>query len=105
MKAEVITGICGHKVTIEANMRPSGTIKLSINSDCKSIQMYSEKLAEIKTMDACKPPHENPLYLAATCLTPNCPIPCAALNLIWIEMGMISKRLALQNKIEIAFIE
>lgn len=89
---------CGktHRVTV--SMRDDGNMDVEIESNCKKVQEYAEKLQMITMDDAvdfCKSkindPELRPL-LSVPCL-----VPTAIFDAAWMELGMLSKNLC--NKV------
>ncbi len=97
-KVRVHSGICGFETTIEAHDNGSGVVEIRIESQCKSVQTYAEKLRSATTDDLVDWNGSKVIDLAAkTGLTTTCLIPTAVFNVCWVEMGMISRKLALDK--------
>lgn len=89
-KAEINAGICGFKTTVLAQSNSSGTIHLTIESDCKAVCKLADQLQEVEPFKEAfwrKGPvtHE----LAPKCLThPACPVPSGIIKAIEVEAGL-----------------
>ncbi len=97
-KVTVQSGICGFETTIEARDIGSGEVDIKILSQCKSVQTYAEKLRSATTDDLVDWKGSKVIALAAeTGLTTTCLIPTAVFNVCWVEIGMISRKLAMDK--------
>jgi hypothetical protein len=101
-KVIVNPGICGFNATIEA-VYSGGVVRLQIDSECKDIKKLAETLPEVSSQDlrSSKSFTENKIYKnAARCIRHfSCPIPCAIMKAIEVELG-----LALKKNVTITFI-
>jgi hypothetical protein len=90
--------ICDHKTLIDADVQPDGTVKVRIRSTCKDVRDYGRHLGVVGPDDYLQADGSKIMQLATQChLTPTCLIPAAVFNVVWIEVGNISKRHALAN--------
>jgi hypothetical protein len=97
-KVTVQSGICGFETTIEAKATGSGVVEIKIESQCKSVQTYAEKLLSATTEDLTDWEGSKVIELAGkTGLTTTCLIPTAVFNVCWVEIGMISRKLAMDK--------
>ena len=97
-KVNVQSGICGFETSIEARDLGNGEVEINIVSQCKSVQTYAEKLRSASMDDLTDWPGSKVLDLAAkTGLTTTCLIPTAVFNVCWVEMGLISRKLAMDK--------
>jgi hypothetical protein len=97
-KVMVKSGICGFETVIEAHDTGSGVVEIKIESQCKSVQTYAERLRSATTDDLVDWNGSKVLSLAAeTGLTTTCLIPTAVFNVCWVEIGMISRKLAMDK--------
>jgi hypothetical protein len=92
--------ICGKKVTVTAEKNPSGKIAMVVESDCEHLQTLNENLREVGMEDACMGFDQNPIYISAreSNLTPTCLVPCAIVNAVWVELGLISRSMTQNEK-------
>jgi len=91
--------ICDHKTLIDADAQPDGTVKVRIRSTCKDIRDYGRHLGSVGPDDYIQTEDSKIMKLATQChLTPTCLVPAAVYNVVWVEVGNISKRHALANK-------
>lgn len=97
-KVKVQSGICGFETTIEARDIGSGIVEIKIESQCTGVQAYAEKLRSATTEDLVDWNGSKVLDLAAkTGLTTTCLVPTAVFNVCWVEIGMISRKLAMDK--------
>jgi hypothetical protein len=90
--------ICDHETIIEAERSGEETL-VRINSDCKTVQGYAERLKMVSTSDLMDLEGSKIIKMASESgLTPTCLVPVAVYNACWMEQGLISKRLAIQKK-------
>jgi len=95
---KVAAPLCSHDTTIQATDRGDGSVGIRIESDCKSVQHYATLLQEANMKDITEWKDSKILDLADKAgLTTTCFVPTAVINCCWVEMGMISKRLAVQK--------
>jgi hypothetical protein len=98
-KVRVDMSICDHKTLIDADAQPDGTVKIRIRSTCKDIRDYGRHLGSVGPDDYIQIEGSKIMELATQChLTPTCLVPAAVFNVVWMEVGMISKRHALKEK-------
>lgn len=94
-KTSTEMNLCDKCSTITAETQDDGTIKIIIDSNCEKIKKYAERIGCISMEDAMT--FENSKVIdpdvregiCTPCLTPN-----AIFYASWMEMGMISKKLA-----------
>ncbi len=87
--------LCSHDATIRATDLGDGSVKVEIDSDCKSVQHYATLLKEASMDDLTSWEGSKVLQLAGSAgLTTTCLVPTAVFNCCWVEMGLISKSLA-----------
>ncbi len=97
-KVTVQSAICGFQTTIEACDNGSGEVEIKIESQCKSVQQYGQMLRSATTDDLVEWSGSKVLAFAAQAgLTTTCLVPTAVFNACWVEIGMISRRLALDK--------
>jgi hypothetical protein len=98
-KVRVDMTICAHKTIIEATAQEDGTVMVKIKSTCKDVRDFAKMLPALGPEDYTSLQNSKVLDLAAhSRLTPTCLIPTAIFNVVWMEVGMISKRHALKEK-------
>ncbi len=98
-RVRVDMSICDQKTLIDATQQPDGTIKVKIRSTCKDVRDYGRNLGVVGPDDYIQAEGSKIMQLATKChLTPTCLVPAAVYNVVWIEVGNISKRHALANK-------
>ncbi len=87
-------------VTAEKN--PSGKIAITVESDCEDLQVLSQNLKEVGMEDACRGFDQNPIYMSAreANLHPTCLVPCAIVNAVWVELGLISRSMTQDEKMK-----
>ena len=104
-KVEVDSRICGHTTVIEAE-KEGKIIHIDIQTSCKSISDFSNKLGSLTMEDFYS--YNNRVHgVAAECqLHPACLVPCGIFNAGRIEAKLIARSLALREKeISIKFLE
>lgn len=91
--------ICGKKIMVIAEKNQSGNVAIKVDSDCEHLQMLSQNLKEVGMECACMGFDQNPIYISAreSNLTPTCLVPCAIVNAVWVELGLISRSMT-QNE-------
>jgi len=106
-KVRVDVPICAHKTTVVARDKGDGTVEIDIESDCPNVARYARLLRSANMDDLVEWKDNRLIQLASDAgLTPTCLVPTAVFNCCWMELGMISKRLALdQGPLCIRFIE
>jgi hypothetical protein len=98
-KVRVDMTICDHKTLIEAEAQEDGTVKVRIRSTCRDVRDFAKGLGPLGPEDYTSLQNSKIMDLAAhSRLTPTCLIPTAIYNVVWEEVGMISKRHALKEK-------
>jgi hypothetical protein len=91
--------ICSHKTLIEAVAQEDGTVKVKIRSTCKDVRDFAKRLGPLGPEDYVDNTNSKIVQSAIDArLTATCLIPTAVFNVIWVEVGMISKSLALKEK-------
>jgi hypothetical protein len=91
--------ICDHKTLIDADAQEDGTVKVRIRSTCRDVRDFAKGLGPIGPEDYTSLQSSKIMELAAhSRLTPTCLVPTAIFNVVWMEVGMISKRHALKEK-------
>ncbi len=87
--------LCSHGALIRATDRGDGSVKIDIESDCKSVQHYATLLTGASMDDLTNWEESKVLSLAGSAgLTTTCLVPTAVFNCCWVELGLISKSLA-----------
>jgi hypothetical protein len=98
-RVRVDMSICDHKTLIDAVQQPDGMVKVRIRSTCKDVRDYGRNLGMVGPEDYIQAEGSKITELATRChLTPTCLVPAAVFNVVWVEVGNISKRHALANK-------
>jgi len=99
-QVSVDTPICGKKTMVRVEKNPSGKVAITVASDCEHLQMLKEHLREVGMEDACMSFDKNPIYISAieSKLTPTCLVPCAIMNAVWVEFGLISRSMTQDEK-------
>ena len=98
-KVRVDMTICSHKTIIEAIAQEDGMVKVRIKSTCRDVRDFAKMLPLLGPEDYTSLQDSKVMDLAAhSRLTPTCLIPTAIFNAVWMEVGMISKSLALKEK-------
>lgn len=100
-KVLVHPGICGFDAFLEAKASES-IVKLHIESECEDVKNLSRILTEVSKQDWMNTKgFANKLYEFVARYTRHlsCPIPCAIMKVIEVELG-----LALKKDVEIKFI-
>ncbi|CAB1078268.1 hypothetical protein D1AOALGA4SA_6023 [Olavius algarvensis Delta 1 endosymbiont] len=91
----VDSGICGFACRIKAWKTEKRAVGLAISeSECRQIQQFSQRLANLTLRDVFAPISRNPVYLAAekTGCHPSCPIPPAVLKAAEVALEMALPR-------------
>ncbi|MHC1565279.1 MAG: DUF6951 family protein [Candidatus Syntropharchaeales archaeon] len=97
--------ICGYKAAIRAE-KSGGSIKIDIESDCEHVTQFAEALGEIEMKDVMHISNNKIMEVAGKYLTPSCLVPCGIINAARLELGLISRSLALKKgDLRIAFEE
>lgn len=106
-KVEVDARICSHRTVIEATDTGDGNMRVSIDTDCPSVQTYGGLISELAPGDYSDWSDSKVWEMAAQAgLTTTCLVPVALINACWVESGMMSKRLAIkESPICIHFLE
>ena len=98
-KVRVDMSICSHKTLIEATAQDDGTVKVRIRSTCRDVRDFAKRLGPVGPDDYVDTRNSKIVQAASDArLTATCLIPTAVFNVIWVEVGMISKNLALKEK-------
>ena len=99
-KVSVDTPICGKKTIVTAEKNSSGKIAIAIASDCEHLQTLNENLKEVGMEGGCMGFDQNPIYVSAreSNLTPTCLVPCAIMNAVWVECGLMSRSMTQDEK-------
>jgi hypothetical protein len=87
---EIHSGKCGFRTSVEA-LDSDDKCKLTIQSDCESIQALAQKLTEVDPFQEISYRGEGPLTLkkAAECrLHPACPVPAGIIKTIEVACGL-----------------
>ncbi len=98
-KVRVEMPICSHKTLIDADALDDGTVKVRIRSTCKDVRDFAKRLGPLGPEDYVEIRGSKIFQSAIDArLTPTCLVPTAVFNVVWMEVGMISKSLALKEK-------
>lgn len=90
--------ICDNETIIIVNDLREGKVAIEIESDCPNIMRFAEMLTEADMRDLTDFEDNRILDLAAQAgLTTTCLVPAAVFNCAWVELGMMSKRLAMKK--------
>lgn len=91
--------ICSHKTQIYADLQDDGSVKVRFNSTCQAVREFAERLDHLLPADYLSFKDSNLMRLVSESnLTPTCLIPAGIYNVVWMEVGMISKRYAQKAK-------
>ena len=88
-KAEIFSGICGFKTTVEVSM--NGSCNISIKSECKSIQKLAESLKDINPFEEISFRGKGPKTFRMAskyCDHPACPVPVGIIKAIEVAAGL-----------------
>lgn len=97
-KVKVDVPICAHETTVTARDKGDGTVEIDIESDCPNVAHYARLLRSANMDDLVEWKDNRLLQLASQAgLTTTCLVPTAVFNCCWAEVGMISKRLAMDK--------
>ncbi|MCU0861197.1 MAG: hypothetical protein MUE65_02635 [Methanomassiliicoccales archaeon] len=97
-KVTVEAAICSHSTEIVARDIGEGRVALEIVSDCPNVAMYAEMLTEADMHDLTEWEGNRVLDLAGKAgLTTTCLVPAAIFNCAFVELGMMSKGLAMEK--------
>jgi hypothetical protein len=88
--------ICGFKATIKAE-KEGGSVKIDITSDCDHVMKFAEALGDLEMKDVMHIRDNRIMKVAGNYLTPSCLVPCGIMNAARMELGLISKRLAMKK--------
>lgn len=95
-KIEVQMRLCSHCTIITAEAKDDGSVSVDFESDCADIKEYAKRLKEVSQQDYTEAVGSRIHSLAAQAgMTPTCLVPVGVFNACWMEVGMISKRLAM----------
>ena len=98
-KVRVDMSICSHRTLIDADALDDGTVKVRIRSNCKDVRDFAKRLSSLGPEDYVEIRNSKIIQSAIDArLTPTCLVPAAVFNVVWMEVGMISKNLALKEK-------
>ena len=98
-KVRVDMSLCHFKTIIETEAQSDGTVSVKIRSECRDVREYAKALKSVNADDYTFIKGSKILDLAADSrLTPTCLVPTAVFNAIWLEVGMISRSLAMKEK-------
>jgi Family of unknown function (DUF6951) len=89
-KAEIFSGVCGFNTTVETQMDGS-SCKLSIDSDCESVQSLAEELRAVEPFQEISFRGEGPATLrlgAKHCKHAACPVPVGIIKAVEVEAGL-----------------
>jgi hypothetical protein len=89
-KAEIDSGICGFKTTVETRMN-GRTCSLSIESGCDAILRLAEALPEVEPFQEISFRGKGPRTLemgAKHCYHPACPVPAGIIKAVEVEAGL-----------------
>jgi hypothetical protein len=89
-KAEITSGICGFRATVETRMEGRKCF-VSIESDCDAIQRLNEELTAVNPFQEISFRGEGPQTLklgAKHCYHTACPVPVGIIKAIEIEAGL-----------------
>ncbi|RLF05938.1 MAG: hypothetical protein DRJ60_04975 [Thermoprotei archaeon] len=86
-------GICGMKARIIVEKR-NVSVNVNIESKCSDVKAFSSNLKSLSINEVLKPLSENRIYREAAKFLrhPSCPIPCAVLKAIEVELGLALKK-------------
>jgi len=100
VKVFVDMPICGKKTTATAEKDDYGKVNITLESDCDHVRALSRNLRSIRTEDVFLSFGENPIYISAmrSNLTSTCLVPCAIINAVWAETGLISRSLIQEER-------
>jgi hypothetical protein len=106
-KVSVEMAICDHSTVIVTRQSGEGKVVIEIVSDCPNVAMLAESLKEAEMDDLTEWQGNRIIDLAGKSgLTLTCLVPTAIFNCAWVELGMISKRLAMaKSPLSIHFVE
>jgi hypothetical protein len=104
---EVDMPICSRRTVIKAYDKGDGNVAIDIETECESVRHFARLMTSATTEDLVDWSSSKVLRLAGeTGLTMTCFVPTAVINCCWVELGMISKRLAMQkNTICMRFVD
>jgi len=106
-KVRIDATICDHLTTVTAKDRGAGIVEIEIESECANVAHFGRLLKSADMADLTDWKDNMVLQLAAESgLTTTCLIPTAVFNCCWVELGMISKSLAMEKSpLSIHFVE
>ncbi len=94
-KVRVDATICDNTTTVTAKDLGGGKVGIEIETNCPSVAHFASLLKEADTDDLTNWEKNRILELASRSgLTTTCLVPTAIFNCAWVELGMISRRLA-----------
>jgi hypothetical protein len=98
-KVKVDVPICSHETIVTARDKGDGNVEIDIESDCPSVAHFA-RLLHSANMDDLTEWNNNRIFDLASRsgLTTTCLVPTAIMNCAWVELGMISRSLALEKR-------
>ena len=97
-KVRVEVPICTHTTEVAVKDIGEGRVSIEIGSECPSVAHFATLLKEAD-MDDLTDWNENRIFDLASRsgLTTTCLVPTAIINCAWVELGMISRTLAIEK--------
>ena len=97
-KVRVEVPICTHATEVVVKDIGEGRVSIEIDSECPSVAHLATLLKEAD-MDDLTDWNENRIFDLASRsgLTTTCLVPTAIINCAWVELGMISRTLAIEK--------
>ncbi len=94
-KVRVDATICDNTTTVTVKDVGEGKVRIEIDTNCPSVAHFADLLKEADMDDLTNWDGNRILELASRSgLTTTCLVPTAIFNCAWVELGMISRRLA-----------
>lgn len=94
-KVRVDATICDNSTTVVVKDVGGGKVSIEIDTNCPSVAHFASLLKEANMDDLTDWKNNRILDLAASSgLTTTCLVPMAVFNCAWVELGMISRKLA-----------
>jgi hypothetical protein len=98
-KVRVEVPICTHTTLITVKDIGEGRVSVEIDSECPSVAHFAKLLKEANMDDLTEWNNNRIFDLASRSgLTTTCLVPTAIMNCAWVELGMISRSLALKKR-------
>jgi hypothetical protein len=94
-KMTVNPGVCGFICLIEAEQAKKYNAAVRVQSQCKQVGRFAEKISEVDFMEIMRAPigQNKVVQAAAVCkLHPSCVIPTAVIKAVEAELGLALKR-------------